>query len=148
LRADGCIIRVQAMIRADGHRPRKIGEGPRVARADTDRVGFATRGARQPRSIVADAAHPQQLNAVSGKSKTGLPPDRRLCTDGFIIRAQAVIGADGFRPRKSGEGLCVAGKGLRAARELRPVWFWHPLRGPTTSKFCGCCASTKFERGF
>jgi hypothetical protein len=35
----------------------------------------------------------------------GLPQDRRLCTDGFIIRAQAMIRADGFRPRKHGERL-------------------------------------------
>jgi hypothetical protein len=28
-----------------------------------------------------------------------------LCTDGFIIRAQAMIRADGFRPRKFGKDL-------------------------------------------
>jgi hypothetical protein len=37
--------------------------------------------------------------------KTVYPQDRRLCADGFIIRAQAMIRADGFRPRKFGEGL-------------------------------------------
>jgi hypothetical protein len=31
-----------------------------------------------------------------------------LCADGFIIRAQAMIRADGFRPRKFGEGLRAA----------------------------------------
>jgi hypothetical protein len=31
----------------------------------------------------------------------GLPPDRRLCTDGFIFRAQSAIRADGFRPRRT-----------------------------------------------
>jgi hypothetical protein len=34
LRADGFIIRAQAMIRADGFRPRKFGEGLRAARAN------------------------------------------------------------------------------------------------------------------
>jgi hypothetical protein len=48
--------------------------------------------------------------------KNGLPQDRRLCTDGFIIRAQATIRAGGCRPRKFGEGLRVACNGLRAAR--------------------------------
>jgi hypothetical protein len=31
-----------------------------------------------------------------------------LCADGFIIRAQAMIRADGIRPRKFGEGLRAA----------------------------------------
>jgi hypothetical protein len=34
LRADGFIIRAQAMIRADGFRPRKFGEGLRASRAN------------------------------------------------------------------------------------------------------------------
>jgi hypothetical protein len=55
-----------------------------------------------------DALHPQTLNAVSDKCKTGLLPDRRLCTNGFIIRAQAMIRADGCRPRKIGEGFGTA----------------------------------------
>jgi hypothetical protein len=50
------------------------------------------------------------------KDENGLPQDRRLCTDGLIIRAQAMIRADGFRPRKLGEGVRAACKGLRAAR--------------------------------
>jgi hypothetical protein len=37
--------------------------------------------------------------------QNGLLQDRRLCADGFIIRAQAIIRADGFRPRKLGEDL-------------------------------------------
>jgi hypothetical protein len=37
--------------------------------------------------------------------RNGLPQDRRLRADGFIIRAQAAIRADGFRPRKFGDGL-------------------------------------------
>jgi hypothetical protein len=37
--------------------------------------------------------------------QNGLPQDRRLCTDGLIIRAQAMIRADGSRPRQIGEGL-------------------------------------------
>jgi hypothetical protein len=45
-----------------------------------------------------------------------------LCTDGFIIRAQAMIRADGFRPRKFG-------KGLRAARANPVQIFWiHTIR--------------------
>jgi hypothetical protein len=31
-----------------------------------------------------------------------------LCTNGFIIRAQAMIRADGCRPRKIGNGLRAA----------------------------------------
>jgi hypothetical protein len=38
-----------------------------------------------------------------------------LCADGFFIRAQAMIRADGFRPRKIGEGLrAVQVKSVRA----------------------------------
>jgi hypothetical protein len=42
------------------------------------------------------------------KDEYGLPQDRRLRADGLIIRAQAMIRADGFRPRKPGEGLRAA----------------------------------------
>jgi hypothetical protein len=44
-----------------------------------------------------------------------------LRADGFIIRAQATIRTDGFRPRKFGEDLRVAEKRLaRCARQPRP----------------------------
>jgi hypothetical protein len=47
--------------------------------------------------------------------QNGLPQDRRLRKDGFIILAQAAIRADGCRPRKIGEGL-RAMQPLRAPR--------------------------------
>jgi hypothetical protein len=55
-------------------------------------------------------------------AENGLPEDRRLREDGFIILAQATIRADGFRPRKFGEGL-------RAAR-ANPVQIFriYPIR--------------------
>jgi hypothetical protein len=66
----------------------------------------------------------QIQNAVDG-----LPKDRRLRTDGFIIRAQSTIRTDGFSS--------VQGFGNSCA-----------LRAPTPSKFFGCTPSEKFERGF
>jgi hypothetical protein len=42
------------------------------------------------------------------KTENGLPPDRRLREDGFIILAQAMIRADGCRPRQIGEGFGTA----------------------------------------
>ena len=83
------------------------------------------RCARQPRPNFSDTHHPKNLNAVSDKSKTGLPPDRRLCTDGFIIRAQAMIRADGFRPRQIGEGIRASfakACALRAPTHVAPVF--------------------------
>jgi hypothetical protein len=59
------------------------------------------------------------LKSPFQNKKSGLPQDRRLRADGFIIRAQAMIRADGFRPRKIGDGLRVACKGLRASRANR-----------------------------
>jgi hypothetical protein len=97
------------------------------------------RSARQPRPACTDARHPYKLNAVfwanrkqarSGEryrnAKNGLPQDRRLCANGFIIRAQAMIRADGRRPRQIGEGL----------------------RARASSKFFGYTPAEKFERGF
>jgi hypothetical protein len=56
-----------------------------------------------------------------------------LCADGFIIRAQAMIRADGFRPRKICEGLRAArrypvraGFGRRCA--ANHVQFFRMLR--------------------
>jgi hypothetical protein len=62
------------------------------------------------------------------KCGKGLPIDRRLCTDGFIIRAQAMIRTDGF--------LSVQGlqKLARCARQPRPNFSDTPPE--------------KFERGF
>jgi hypothetical protein len=70
-----------------------------------------------------------------GNAEIGLPPDRRLCKDGFIILAQAAIRADGIRPRKFGSSTAKRAKACA-------------LRAPTTFKFSGRYASAKFERGF
>jgi hypothetical protein len=53
----------------------------------------------------------------------GLPTDRRLRANGFIIRVQAMIRTDGFIVRAG------FGKGLRAAR-ANPVQFFRirPIR--------------------
>jgi hypothetical protein len=65
-----------------------------------------------------------------------------LCADGFIIRAQAMIRADGFRPRKLGEGL-------RAARaNSGRAGFGTRCAGLTTSNLHGCEASVQIGRGF
>jgi hypothetical protein len=58
-----------------------------------------------------------------------------LCTDGFIIRAQAMIRADGFRPRKFGDSTAKRAKACA-------------LRAPTLSKFFGYTPSEKIERSF
>jgi hypothetical protein len=73
-------------------------------------------------------------------AKNGLPQDRRLCTDGFIIRAQAMIRADGLRPRKLGEGLRVACEGLRAARanHVQFVRIQHPYKLDAVLGQTGC----------
>jgi hypothetical protein len=76
----------------------------------------AARCARQPRPNFSDTKHPKYLNAVFlGKPETGsprnrfrndkngLPHDRRLREDGFIILAQSMIRTDGFFVRA---GFC------------------------------------------
>jgi hypothetical protein len=52
---------------------------------------------------------------VISKCGKGLPIDRRLCTDGFIIRAQATIRTDGFFVRAGFAKACA----LRA--QPRPI---------------------------
>jgi hypothetical protein len=54
-----------------------------------------------------------QVNRPSAEN--GLPQDRRLRADGFIIRVQAMIRADGCRPRKPVDSLPIACEGLHAA---------------------------------
>jgi hypothetical protein len=51
--------------------------------------------------------------------KTGLPKDRRLRADGFIIRAQATIGTDGFFVRAGFANSCAAHATATAARYAR-----------------------------
>jgi len=73
------------------------------------RCATIARSARQPRPNFSDTNHPKNLNwgfwVNHPDEENGLPQDRRLCADGFIIRAQAMIRADGFRPRKHCEKL-------------------------------------------
>jgi hypothetical protein len=69
----------------------------------------AARCARQPRLLYGYKPSVQKTRFVKIQNlQDGLPKDRRLRADGLIIRAQAAIRADGFRPRKFGEGLRAA----------------------------------------
>jgi hypothetical protein len=54
----------------------------------------AARCARQPRLFYTDTPHPYKINGVLYKDKNGLPNDRRLRADGFIIRTQSTIRTD------------------------------------------------------
>jgi hypothetical protein len=67
------------------------------------------------------------------KCENGLPHDRRLREDGFIILAQSMIRTDGFFVR---------------ARPCLHLASPSALRAPTTSNIFGCTASENIERGF
>jgi hypothetical protein len=54
-----------------------------------------------------DTPHPHKTNGVLNKDKNGLPNDRRLCADGFIIRAQATIRTDGLFVRAGFAETCA-----------------------------------------
>jgi hypothetical protein len=110
LRADGFIIRAQAAIRTDGF---------------FVRAGFANICAlRAPTSFfvrihtIRTKNGVLQVNPTQGEeeadvrepiqnTENGLPKDRRLRADGFIIRAQAAIRTDGFFVRAGFANICA-----------------------------------------
>jgi hypothetical protein len=67
--------------------------------------GLAVKDALYPIDDPSFAERPVSNSRTILNYETGLPPDRRLREDGFIILAQAAFRADGFRPRKIGDGL-------------------------------------------